>query len=551
MYGSLVHGRKTTSVVSSLSGTTRGGIVIPAFAWCILLGSLCLGWGLFVLAVSVVDGWIVAPLPLLYLAVSAESLLSGAHVHRTRMRNERLLTYRVQELLALFVLVLLVQTLARVVEGGFAGARAFLDAFLVSPVALLDRTSIIWGLLLLVAWYATSQPQSVWYGLEPQLGEIGPEPGSSAYDDWLHSPARHFDHRHHFLRLLRLYVGSLLVVAATAGIDWNGQPFSTLANSVVATSFVYAINGVVLVTLAHSLLRTTRWRVERIRGLTNPAAAWARLNGGIVTSLLVIAVLVPAGALLWITNLALTALFGLLSALLGLLTIPVPSAMRDRLVQPQRPLLPPVVPPQQDRSTARPPLFTPPPWLFSVIVAALLITIALALLWYHRAELRKIPRLVGAVARIIVGNARRAVWSVLRFFSRAGRWIPAATLRLRRMSPAAAPSPHGTQKGTTYSTDREAVRRLFRDLVREGARAGHVRAAGETAREYAVRLLTFVPETAAELRAVARAFEIASYSHLPLDADEPSGSHRRIDAIRHALRALGKRADPEGKDVTS
>jgi len=216
--------------------------------------------------------------------------------------------------------------------------------------------------------------------MEPQQGELGPPPGTQAYDDWLHSPARHFDHQKPFHRLFGLCIAAMGLQALLAGLVWDSFRWSSAGLSVVASTLLFCVSSLMLVTLAHRQLRDTRWQIDRVTAQTTTAATWAHLNGSLGAALLVLAIVLPSAILLWAVRALLIVLLAIVAAFLKLLSVTMPRGVSDRLQRDQPPLLPPVQPPPA-ALTQPASLFVPPPWLGSALVAMLVLAAVVFLLW--------------------------------------------------------------------------------------------------------------------------------------------------------------------------
>ncbi len=513
---------------------------LPITQWLLLIGCCCLGWTLIVLASVLVHDWLTAPLPFLYLLVSIESMASNAYVYRQRLRREQTTAFRVQEALALFVVALAALTLARIVAGGSGEATKLLDAFLDDPLTLVDRTGVVWLILLSIAWYLPTVPQDMLTRLEPQPGEIGPEKGTQAYDDWLHSPARRFDHQLPFQRLLSLFVASLAAQAVAAGLVWDSFRWSSVGVSAVAATMVYCVSGFMMVALAHRQLRETRWQIDRVDAQAMPAGQWARLNGSLVAALMIVSILIPSALLLLAMRAVLGAILAVAYTLLSFLSIPLPADLTQRLQSEQPPVLPPPQRPPQE-IVPQAPLLVPPPWLWSAIVGCILMAIVVVLLWRFRTRLRH----PGMLFRAILASAMvicRDVLKLYRFLRhRARQTFERVAATMRRTHGSSVADRVRSTRSRRRLNERQIIRMLFQALLREGSRSGFPRRPGQTAREYASTLRSELPETEVALRDLALAFERASYSAADIDEEEPVRARQLFYTVRDALRAWNRR----------
>lgn len=510
--------------------------------WLALACCLCLIWTLVVLAAAAVPRWVVAPLPLLAALVATERALSHAYVHRHRLVREHLRSYRVQEALGLAVAALLLLLLTRLVTDGSSAMVALGGAFMANPLALVDRTAIVWGVTLLVATLLPSIPLELLRQLEPQPGEVGPAPGAAGYDEWLHSPARHFDHLGPFRRVITLLTAGVVAQVVVASLVWTiGSGFWARATA-GALSLVCAVGAFVAISMANRQLRATRWLVERIDARVDPPHVWARSTASLVAVVIVAALLVPAALLIALARLALDALLVLGLLIMTAFAIPIPGALGGRLPPIQRPPAPFATPPPQAPSAG--PHVVPPSWAGSaLLLVALLIGIAFILLRSRDAMRGKGGLVRQVLAALVV--LWRDVMATLRWVARRASAAAFQIARVVRRPRESEPRRRSAGAPGGRWTDRQVIRLLFQSLVREGAKSGTLRRPGDTARGYAARLEESVPEQDRELRDLTSAFEFASYSNREVKQGDVEHATSLFYIVRRALRAWARRRRDE------
>ena len=407
--------------------------------------------------------------------------------------------------------------------------------------SFLDVGFMVGGMGVLGLWMTAVAITKSLYLLEVHPSEITPDPTSPGYDRWTSDSGQRVDRQAVLRDIVRYYFwggGMLLILTGLARFDipflyrYAPPPLSGL----VVNAMIYFALGLILISQARFSILQVSWRIRRIEVSPYLGTRWAWLAVAFLLLIIAVALVLPTGYSVGLPQTialvvrvivdVLLFVLSFLAYLLALLAALVLNAlgMREGAVTQQRPPLAQ----WPSLSPVEPGLVSNHSW-FALLKSVLFWGVFLALLGYSvyhffRERRGLIPRLDGGLlARLFAWL--RAAWERTRRWSARTRQAIAKQLR----QPSARGERYGRWRGVRLArlSPRRRVRYFYLSVLRRASRAGHGRYSQQTPYEYGMVLAESVPESAADVVTLTRAFVEARYSQHPMD-DGKANAIKRV-----------------------
>ncbi len=473
-----------------------------------------------------VPDWNAAYMVIGIFLVSLEAFYARQMVRRQRLWGREWWTFRVAEWVVILVALKLVSYVARSPQEFLADLAAWQQ----DPRNIVTLEFMIVAVLAYFAWLGAGD-------VARNFEELQQAPESGYFDPSLSLG-----------ELQRLFFNGGVILLIGTGLTQVGlsmvlQLDRPPVGGLILNVLLYFVVGLLLLSQGRFELLQTRWRFNDIPVSRNLALRWAFLAG---VTLVVVAVAVSflptrytiglLTVLNWLLSLVLSILFfgwlivtyyiwAFLSWLLTLL-FGRPEALPARPALPALPAAPPMV--QTGESD----------WLAMlrgiVFWAVLLFVVGYA--FYQFTRTRK-EWWESAARRPGVGrlfSLFAAWWAWLRGTTK--RVTGAVRVRMARAAPSALPAaPRWLRLGSL--TPRELIVYFYLSTAQRASKLGMGRAPSETAREYAARLRSAVPEGAPDVETLTTAFETSRYSAVAVTPRDTRTPRRSWERLRHLLRS--------------
>ncbi|MFN8475152.1 MAG: DUF4129 domain-containing protein [Anaerolineae bacterium] len=458
--------------------------------------------------------------------VSLEAFYARQMVRRERMWGREWWTFRLAEWVVILVALKLVSYVAR-------GPQALLNDIALWQQDPRNIVTLEFMLVIVLAYFA-------WLG----AGDVARD-----FEELAQAPeSGYFDPSLSLAELQQLFFNGGIILLIATGLSYVGVATLLELNrppvgGLILNVLVYFVLGLLLLSQARYELLHTRWRFNDIPASQNIASRWALLAAVTLVLVAVAVSFLPTRytiglltVLNWLLGLVVSILF-----FLWLVTAYYAWAFISWLLtllfgRPQTPPLPPAMPslPQAPPMVAG----SDSDWL-AMLRGIIFWAVLLFVVGYAAYQFMQTRRewVQGAARRPGVGrllSLLAAWWAWLRGTTRSV--ASAVRERMIRAAPAALPAPPRWLRLGGLSP-RELIVYFYLSTTQRASQLGVGRPPSQTAREYAERLRSVVPEGAPDVETLTTAFETARYSANAVTQQDTRRPRRSWERLRHILRS--------------
>ncbi len=510
---------------------------------CFAALALGLSFGFMAMGVSSQQSWLAFTLMLSNFLISFFIFMRGQGARGDKPGWKDWLVFAVPSLLILRGL--------GIVQGGSSVDFEQDGWFVGSFFAIMDVSTILMAVILVIIWQATAFLARNIEELHPQQSEIPPSINSPEYYGWMTSSARWIDRKAAVGKITAGGIaGGAILTATTAftagGITGGEAPVISPAAPLTILVF-YFIGLLVLHSYANLVRQTSTWSMQLARQASGITENWVRSSLFVLGFALLIALFIPAFRIpnahgfwaglvrvifvVWqILMIPLVAAFALLGKLISLLQFGASSVEQSRAPQ------------QVSEATGNgdsPLQFLQAGFMWVVLAFT-------AFLIYKRVTSARPQWKIGKLLRIaLVGlgaifkSILLGLASLLQLSGDAVRLltVEAAAWGMNAMGIRKSSVFFGGQAAAALS-NRESIRRIYLNTLREAERAGMARGPNQTAIEYQGDLLEVCESNTSDVTELTQAFVRARYMRAPIDDSLVTGARGNGDRIRAFLRTF-------------
>ena len=510
---------------------------------CFAALALGLSFGFMAIGVSSQQSWLAFALMLSNFLISFFIFMRGQGARGDKPGWKDWLVFAVPSLLILRAL--------GIVQGG-PGVDFEQDGwFIGSFFAIMDTSTILMIVILVTIWQATAFLARNIEQLHPQQSEIPPSANSPEYYGWMTSSARWIDRKSAVGKITAAGIaGGAILTATTAmtagGVARGESPVVSPAAPLTILVF-YFIALLVLHSYANLVRQTSTWSMQLARQASGITENWVRSSLFVLGFALLIALFIPgfripdahgfwAGLVkvvfvAWqILMLPFVAVIALLGKLISLLQFGASSVQE--------------APATQQVSEAAGGDDSPLEFLQAGFMWAVLAFTAFLI--YKRVTSARPQWKIGKLLKIALAGLGAIIQSILLGLASLIQLSGEAVKLLTVQAAAWGMNAMGIRKSSVFSggelaeaqSNRERIRRIYLNTLREAERVGIARSPNQTAIEYQGNLLEVCESNPSDVTELTQAFVRARYMRAPIDDDLVTGAYGNGDRIRAFLRAL-------------
>ena len=423
--------------------------------------------------------------------------------------------------------------------------------FIGSFFAIMDVSTMLMAVILIIIWQAAAFLARNIEELHPQQSEIPPSVNSPEYYGWMTSSARWIDRKAAVGKITAAGIAGGAILTATTAMTAGGITGSeagVISPAAPLTILVfYFIGLLVLYSYANLVRQTSTWSMQLARQASGITENWVRSSLFVLGFALLIALFIPAFRIpdahgfwaglvkvvfvVWqIFMLPFVAVIALLAKLISLLQFGASSVQQAPATQQVS---------EVAASDESPLQFLQAGFMWAVLAFT-------AFLIYKRVTSARPQWKIGRLLRIALAGMGAICKSILLGLAALIQLSGEAARLLTVQAAAWGMNAMGIHKTSAFAggqlaealSNRERIRRIYLNTLREAERAGIERSPNQTAIEYQGNLLEVCESNTSDVTELTQAFVRARYMRAPVDDELVAGARGNGDRIGAFLRAL-------------